>query len=194
MRFLNKLQNLESEYRADKLIAQHKQREPLVERICRYPLILNHNASANFDIVNPIEPKSAFYATRLDSKEFMKEVRRRENMPQLLDKDEIYKRHWSNIRNEQEKRMSAPNPLFNPFNKVNEERGVGDRTQGMAVRASGIIQRQANGISESRIVLYKKGQLLPPKDFFIIEISTEADSLMIAAYSVTTSESYLIEF
>jgi hypothetical protein len=35
--------------------------------------------------------------------------------------------------------------------------------------------------------------LLPPKDFFIVEISTEGDILMIAAFSITTSESYLIE-
>lgn len=54
------------------------------------------------------------------------------------------------------------------------------------------IQRQAHGLSESRIVLYKKGHKIEPRDFYIVEISTESDSLYIAAYSVTSSESFLI--
>jgi hypothetical protein len=94
------------------------------------------------------------------------------------------------MRNEQERKLQTHNPLFNPYNKTTEEKEKRNRIGG---KEADNTQRQAQGISESRIVLYKKGQLLPPKDFFIVEISTEGDTLMVAAFSVTTSESYLIE-
>lgn len=42
LRFLNKLQNLESDYKCEKLIAEHQKRGQVVERISRYPLVLNH--------------------------------------------------------------------------------------------------------------------------------------------------------
>lgn len=41
LHFLNKLQSLESEYKTENLLAAHQRREPMVERICKYPLILN---------------------------------------------------------------------------------------------------------------------------------------------------------
>lgn len=54
------------------------------------------------------------------------------------------------------------------------------------------MQKQAAFLSESRVVIYKKGQIVAPKDYFIVEISTEHDQLFVAAYSVINNESFLL--
>ncbi len=42
-RFLHKLQNLKATYTTETFIDEHKKRFPLVERISRYPIVLDHN-------------------------------------------------------------------------------------------------------------------------------------------------------
>ncbi len=43
LQFLQKLQSLKPTYNTDDFIQQHRERGHLVERISRYPLILDHN-------------------------------------------------------------------------------------------------------------------------------------------------------
>lgn len=47
-------------------------------------------------------------------------------------------------------------------------------------------------LDENRIVLFKKGKQLG-KGYYIVEISSNNDSLYIAAYDVESPESFLIE-
>ena len=42
LKFLNRLQNLESDYKCEKLVAEHGRRGEIVERISRYPMAINH--------------------------------------------------------------------------------------------------------------------------------------------------------
>ena len=58
--------------------------------------------------------------------------------------------------------------------------------------SQGTIIRQAEGLDENRIVLYKKGKQLGG-GYYIIEISSNNSNLFIAAYDVESPESFLIE-
>lgn len=53
--------------------------------------------------------------------------------------------------------------------------------------------KQAEVLNENRIVLYKKGKQMGGKGYFIVEISSNNDSLYIAAYDVESPESLLIQ-
>lgn len=54
------------------------------------------------------------------------------------------------------------------------------------------IMRQAEILDENRIVLFKKGKQVG-RGYYIIEISSNNESLYIAAYDVESPESFLIE-
>jgi hypothetical protein len=41
--FVHKLQNLRATYTTEIFVEEHKKRLPLVERISRYPIVLDHN-------------------------------------------------------------------------------------------------------------------------------------------------------
>lgn len=53
--------------------------------------------------------------------------------------------------------------------------------------------RQAEILDEKRIVLYKKGKQLNDRGYYIVEISSNNDTLFIAAYDVESAESLLIQ-
>jgi hypothetical protein len=55
-----------------------------------------------------------------------------------------------------------------------------------------VIIKQADCLDENRIVLFKKGMQLG-QGYYIIEISSNNQSIFIAAYDVETPESLLIE-
>ena len=53
------------------------------------------------------------------------------------------------------------------------------------------ILRQADVLDENRIVLYKKGKQMG-RGYYIVEISSNNESMYIAAYDVESPESFLI--
>jgi len=53
--------------------------------------------------------------------------------------------------------------------------------------------KQAEVLDEKRIVLYKKGKQLDDRGYYIVEISTNNDTLFVAAYDVESPESLLIQ-
>lgn len=116
----------------------------------------------------------------------MRRVRQKSKEFQLVDKDLIYHRHSSHVRSQQDKRFCEVSAFaFNPY-------GSTERFRSHNMGVNTCMPRQAIGISDSRTVLYKRGQIILPKDYFIVEISTEGEKLTIAAFSVTSSESYLL--
>lgn len=54
-----------------------------------------------------------------------------------------------------------------------------------------IIVRQAEALDENRIVHFKKGKQLGA-GYYIVEISSNSNSLFIAAFDVESNESFLI--
>lgn len=90
LRFLRKLQSLKSTYPTDEYIQQHKERGHIVERISRYPLVLDQNCDQSVSSELPqIPEKQAFLTTRLDSKEYMRAVRAFEGSQKLIPSEDI---------------------------------------------------------------------------------------------------------
>jgi hypothetical protein len=65
-------------------------------------------------------------------------------------------------------------------------------TQDEPLNKSLVVQRQAENLPETRIVLYKRSHLIEPKGYFVVEISTLFDELFITAFSVVRSDTYLL--
>ena len=55
-----------------------------------------------------------------------------------------------------------------------------------------MVSRQADGLPESRVVLYKKSHMIEPRGCFVVEISTLDDDLFITAFSVIKADSFLL--
>ncbi len=66
-------------------------------------------------------------------------------------------------------------------------------TQDEPLNKSLVVQRQAENLPETRIVLYKRSHLIEPKGYFVVEISTLLDELFITAFSVVRSDTYLLK-
>ena len=56
----------------------------MVERISRYPLILDHNCEKSIIELPRMPEKAIFMTTRLDSKEYMNSVRKYENAAKII--------------------------------------------------------------------------------------------------------------
>ena len=57
-----------------------------------------------------------------------------------------------------------------------------------------VVHREAVKLSDNRIVILKRGQLIEDAGYFIVEVSTYQGKLMIAAYDVESQNSYLITY
>lgn len=67
-----------------------------------------------------------------------------------------------------------------------------DPSRGRLKKPSETVLRQADVLNENRVVLYKKGKQLG-KGYYIVEVSSNNNSLFIAAFDVESPESFLIE-
>jgi hypothetical protein len=59
-------------------------------------------------------------------------------------------------------------------------------------KSSLYLSSQSASLPISRSVLYKKGHYIAPKGYFIVEISTQSDSLFISANSIVSPDTFLL--